>query len=280
VVCGLLAIACLTLPPARAENAPEPLSDGDARRLFLDYINDPKNLIRACVFRGGIQIDEMRVRGEFVLARIRYRIECRQEEIEVPSLTRVLQEEFVYRRIGTGWILLGRASELHPGLLESGGGAWSTEFRSAPDPEDQDRKTLAEQVLAWAVLDRRPLGVEEAFPRREALGEGNPVLVSREGGLGSVDRLDLENREVILLPEETLLRRAGLSEELAWVRFGEIEVRRGSARVEASVISAILPPPAPGRPASRAVVRLVADFYRGVKGWLLTRHRFEEPQAP
>src|SRR5262249_2995917 len=159
--------------PASAQEAPaEPkgstgppaISPKDAERLFLSYINNPKSLIRSCMFLGGVRVDAISVTNLLATARIRYRIECSQEEITMPPLTRPLQESFVYRYLGEHWEILGRASEVRP--EQEGEGVQAPRAPAAPpvDPLDRDRSLLAQRILSWAVLGKAPEGEDSPYP--------------------------------------------------------------------------------------------------------------------
>lgn len=260
------------VPPDGENREPEALSEADARRLFLGFITDPKNLIRSCLFLGGIQVDGITEKREFATARIRYRIQCSQEEITMPPLTRTLREDFIYRHSGMHWEILGRAVELPPSMKGEGKAVPPAGARKAVDPLDRDRKAIAGQVLSWAALGRRPPGIEDPFPGADLLPRGGPILVSSES-LGGVSSLALPGREVLVLSPEALLQRSVLEGERVWVRFDLMEIGRGSARAEVSIVALLLPAPPPGGERTRTRSRIEADFSRQGKDWVLTKYR-------
>src|SRR5262245_26904821 len=155
-------------PPARSGTTTPRIEDADVERLFLQFIVDRKSLIRSCLFLGGVQIEEVSYRGNLAVARIRYRIQCEPEEISAPPLTRVLREDFVYRYRDDLWEILGRASELPPGLLKGEGAPEGDEAKgteTAPvGAANSDRQRIVEELLAWAVLGNPPLGIRDKFP--------------------------------------------------------------------------------------------------------------------
>lgn len=260
------------VPPGGETGEPEVLSEAGARRLFLGFITDPKNLIRSCLFLGGIRVEGVTRKGEFATARIRYRIQCSQEEITMPPLARTLREDFIYRHSGMHWEILGRAVELPPSMKGEGKPAPPAGARKAVDPLDRDRKAIAGQVLSWAALGRRPPGIEDPFPGADVLPRGGPILVSSES-LGGVSSLALPGREVLVLSPEALLQRSVLEGEQVWVRFDLMEIGRESARAEVSIVAPLLPPPPAGRERTRTRSRIEADFSRQGKDWVLTKYR-------
>ena len=241
--CALLAawlplsgIAGAAFPAAAAEEGSPSaaLEVKEAERLFLGYINDPGSLIRNCLFLGGVRIDEISVKKDLATARIRYRIECLEEEITLPPLTRTLREIFVYRHRGDHWEILGRASELPPGERA---GAWQAPPAppvAEPDPLDRDRMAIAREILLWAVLGDPPEGVKTGFPAREAVAGESPVLVSDEA-LGAVAEIPLPGREVVILSPGALLQRTVLKGGGAWFRFERLEIEGDTARVRVSL---------------------------------------------
>ena len=270
----LSGIAGAAFPAAAAEEgSPSPVLEvKEAERLFLGYINDPGSLIRNCLFLGGVRIDEISVKKELATARIRYRIECLEEEITLPPLTRSLREIFVYRRRGGHWEILGRASELPPAESACGRGEPVSRPAPARDPLDGDRKIILQEILDWAVLGNPPDGVTAGFPGGEALAVGSPVLVSSEN-LGGVAEIPLAGRTVAVLSPGALLQRTVLERGRAWLRFDLLEIQGDSARIRVSLVAPVLPSPRPGGEATRVFSRLEADFARRGDSWILTRHR-------
>jgi hypothetical protein len=262
------------LPAATTEegsSSPE-LEAKEAERLFLGFINDRRSLIRSCMFLGGVRIDEISVKKDAATARIRYRIECQEEEITLPPLTRTLREVFVYCRRGSHWEILGRASELPPAESACGPGEPASRPAPARDPLDGDRRIIAQEILAWAVLGNPPDGVTTGFPGREAVAAESPVLVSNEN-LGGVTEIPLAGRRVAVLAPGALLQRTVLESGGTWLQFDLLEIQGDSARIQVSLVSPVLPPPRPGGEAMRVLSRLEADFARRGDSWILTRHR-------
>ena len=257
---------------AREEDSPSPIALKDAERLFLGYINDPRNLIRNCMFLGGVRIDEISVNRDVSTARIRYRIECLEEEITLPPLTRTLREIFVYRRRDDHWEILGRASELPPGART---GTWtepSPRLSTAPDPLDRDRKAIAEKILLWAVLRDPPDGAKNPFPGGEAVAGKSQVLVSNES-LGGVAEISVPGTKVLILTPGALMERTALENGGAWFRFELLEVEGDSARVRVGLVAPVLPSPRPGGESTRTLARLEAHFARSGESWVLTHSR-------
>ncbi len=253
-------------------STPAGLDEKDARRLFLDYINDRRNLIRNCMFLGGVRIEGITMQLGLATARIRYRIECSQEEITMPPLDRTLRENFVYRKLGEHWEILGRESELPPGLREGNVPPGPTPGSPAPDPQEKDRKALAEAILSWAVLGEAPQGVKKSFPGGNAVLGKAPVLVSDEN-LGGLADLALRGMKVVVLGPEALLVRTVLEKGGVWFRFETLEIEGESARVQVSLVAPVLPAPPPGGTPTRILSRMEADFLREGGAWILTRFR-------
>ena len=271
LLCGL---PCEALPEATVEKEPSSpdLEAKEAERLFLGFIGDRRSLIRNCMFLGGVRIDEISVKEEAATARIRYRIECLEEEITLPPLTRTLQEIFVYCHRESHWEILGRASELPPAENACGRGEPPSRPSPARDPLDGDRRIIAQKILAWAVLGNPPDGVTAGFPGGEAVAASSTVLVSNEN-LGGVTEIPLAGRTVAVLAPGALLQRMVLGRGGAWLRFDRMEIQGDSARTQISLVAPVLPPPGPGGEATRILSRLEADFARRGDSWVLTRHR-------
>jgi len=265
---GLL---CAEGPPAvQEEDSPSPITAKNAERLFLGYINDPGSLIRNCMFLGGVRVDEITATNDVCTARIRYRIECLEEEITLPPLTRTLREVFVYRRRGDHWEILGRASELPPGARSGTRTEPSLRRSTAPDPLDSDRKAIAEKILLWAVLQRPPDGIKKPFPGGDAVAGKPQVLVSNES-LGGVAEIPVPGTKVTILTPEALLERTVLESGGGWFRFEVLEFEGGSARVRVGLVTPVLPSPRPGGESTRVLARLEAHFARSGESWVLTR---------
>jgi len=263
-------------PPAvREEDPPPPITAKDAERLFLGFINDPGNLVRNCMFLGGVRIDEIFATKDVATARIRYRIECMEEEITLPPLTRTLQEIFIYHHREDHWEILGRASELPPGARAGSRIEPSLRRSTAPDPLDRDRKAIAEKILLWAVLRHPPDGVKKPFPGGEAVAGKSQVLVSHES-LGGVAEISVPGTKVVVLTPEALLERTVLESGGVWFRFEMLEIEGDSARVRVGLVTPVLPSPRPGRASTRVLARLEAHFARSGKSWVLTRYRSPE----
>jgi hypothetical protein len=204
---------------------------------------------------------------------IRYRIECTQEEITMPPLTRTMRENFVYRHLGDHWEILGRAAELPPESVGNVPAASISPPAAAPaDPLDQDRAALAEQILAWAVQGKAPEGVSKPFPGATDLTWKSPVLVSEEN-LGGVADLSVPRLKVIVLGADALLQRTVVENGGVWFHFEVMELHGDSARVRVSLVSPVLPSPRPGEALTRVLSRVDIDFRRGERSWILTRFR-------
>lgn len=248
------------------------LSEKDAERLFLGFIHNRENLIRSCHFLGGVLIEEILPAERTVTVRIRYRIECTQEEITLPPLTRTLRENFVYRDRGGSWEILGRASELPPGWPDAAPNAPLARAPDTPDPRARDRRDVAEKILSWAVNGRMPDGVKKPFPGAELIPGKSPVLVSSEGLEGVTD-LTVAGRKVILLSPEALLERTALKSGGVWFCFEILELNGDSARARVSLVTRLLSVPRAGTPPTRVLSRVEADFQRDGPSWILLRYQ-------
>lgn len=264
--------AILALPdePPPAEEESPVLKPEDAERLFLSFINDRSSLIRSCFFLGGVKVGDITYVKNIATAQIRYRIECRQEEIDAPPLDRTLKEDFIYRYNHDVWEILGRANEVSPGV-KAGALAPSDAAPSRPDPSAADRRKIAEQILAWAVLGTAPPGTDAAFPGGKFFPGKQKVLVSSEN-LSGVDALSVRGREVVILTPEALLQRSLLMGGGSWVRFESLEISGDKAQATVGILAPVLPAPSPGEPPSRSLVRVRTDFFLRRGGvWTMTR---------
>ena len=258
---------------APADEESPVLKPEDAERLFLSFINDRSSLIRSCFFLGGVKVGDITYVKNIATAQIRYRIECRQEEIDVPPLTRALKEDFIYRYSQDAWEILGRANEVSP-AIKAGTQSPSGAEPSRPDPSVADRRKIAEQILAWAVLGTAPPGTDAAFPGGKLFPDRQKVLVSQEN-LAGVETLAVRGREVILLAPEALLQRTVLKGGGTWLRFQRLEISGDQAEATVEVLAPVLPRPSPGEPATRLLARVRADFFQRRGAWTMTR--FQSP---
>ncbi len=264
--------AILALPEeAPAEEESPVLKPEDAERLFLSFINDRASLIRSCFFLGGVKVGDITYVKNIATTQIRYRIECRQEEIDAPPLDRTLKEDFIYRYDHDAWEILGRANEVSPGV-KAGALAPSDAAPSRPDPSAADRRKIAEQILAWAVLGTAPPGTDAAFPGGKLFPGRQKVLVSNEN-LTGVETLAVRGREVVLLAPEALLQRTVLMGGVAWLRFEQLDISGDKAEATVQVLAPVLPAPSPGETRTRSLVRFRADFFQRHGAWTMTRSR-------
>ncbi|HEU5180127.1 MAG TPA: hypothetical protein VFW45_05010 [Candidatus Polarisedimenticolia bacterium] len=264
--------AILALPEeAPAEEESPVLKPEDAERLFLSFINDRASLIRSCFFLGGVKVGDITYVKNIATAEIRYRIECRQEEIDAPPLDRTLKEDFIYRYSHEVWEILGRANEVSP-AVKAGAIAPSDAQAARPDPSAADRRKIAEQILAWAVLGTPPPGTDGAFPGGKLFPVRQKVLVSNEN-LAGVETLAVRGREVVLLTPEALLQRTVLIGGGSWLRFEQLDISGDKAEATVQVLSPVLPVPPPGGSPTRSLARLKADFFQRRGAWTMTRSR-------
>jgi hypothetical protein len=255
--------------PSPEEGSPV-LKPEDAERMFLGFINDRSSLIPSCFFLGGVKVGEITYVKNIATAEIRYRIECRQEEIDVPPLTRTLKEDFIYRFRQDAWEILGRANEVSPAIKQGSSPAPDAPASAPADPSVADRRKIAEQVLAWAVLGTAPPGIDAAFPGGKLFTKGQKVLVSNEN-LAGVVTLAVRGREVVVLTPEALLQRTVLLGGGVWIRFEHLEISGNNAEAMVGVMAPILPGPSPGEPPTRTLTRVRADFFQRHSGWTMTR---------
>ncbi len=247
------------------------LKPEEAERLFLGYIYDRSHLMRNCMFLGGVKIGEVTYKGTLATAEIRYRIECRQEEIEMPPLDRTLKEDFLYRYVSDYWVMLGRATEVSPGLkgeVPPPGVA----VAAAPDPSRGIRKKIAEEVLAWVALGKPPPGIDAGFPGGKFFATTEKILVSNEN-LAGLESLTVAGKEVLILSPEALLQRTVLMGGGIWLRFESLDISDDSAHALIGIAAPVLPGPVPGGDPIRTLSRISADFYRRKSAWTMTRFR-------
>ncbi len=272
----MLIMASLSVPlPAQEETSGSEesvplLKPEEAERLFLGYIYDRSHLMRNCMFLGGVKIGEVTYKGTLATAEIRYRIECRQEEIEMPPLDRTLKEDFLYRYLTDYWEMLGRATEVSPALK----GQTSPPLMPAapPDPWRNDRKLIAEAVLAWVALGTPPAGVDAGFPGGKFFAATEKILVSSEN-LAGLDSLTVAGKEVLILSPEALLQRTVLTGGGIWLRFESLDFSDDAAHALIGIAASVLPGPTPGGDPIRTLSRIAADFYRRKSAWTMTRFR-------
>jgi len=245
-----------------------PLKPEEAERLFLKFIYDKSSLVRSCMFLGGVKIGEVTYKENLATAQVRYRIQCQQEEIDAPPLDRTLKEDFLYRYLKDHWELVGRATELPPAAKEPPPDSQAP----PPDPTSSDRKKIAEQILAWAVLGKRPPGVDSRFPGGSFFKATGKVLVSNEN-LAGAETLSLPGREVTVLSPEALIQRTVLLGGGVWLRFETLEVSKQEAHAVVGVMAPVLPGPAPGNPPTKTLARVSADFLQHQSGWIMTRYK-------
>jgi hypothetical protein len=247
------------------------LKPEEAERLFLGYIYNPSHLMRNCMFLGGVKIGEVTYKGTLATAEIRYRIECRMEEIEAPPLDRTLKEDFLYRYVTDYWEMLGRATEVAPSLK---GEVPPPEVPSAaaPDPFRGARKMIAEVVLTWVALGTPPPGIDAGFPGGKFFAATDKILVSSEN-LPGLETLTVKGKDVLILSPEALLQRTVLMGGGIWLRFESLNVSDVSAHALIAIAAPVLPGPRPGGDPIRTLSRISADFYRRKSGWTMTRFR-------
>jgi hypothetical protein len=275
---SLLALALASSSATAQEQAvPEPpsvpeapvLKPDDAERLFLKYIYDRASLIRSCMFLGGVKLGEIAYDHDLATVEIRYRIRCQQEEIDMPPLDRTMNEDYVYRYVKDHWELVGRASELSPSARHPSPSAASPE---KTDPTAKDRKRIAEQVVAWVALGTPPPGIDARFPGGSFFASADKVFVSDEN-LGGVEELAVPGKEVEVLSPAALLQRMVLLGGGIWLRFESLQVDRTEARAVVSVVSPVLPAPAPGGSPVRTLSRISAAFLLRQASWTMTRFK-------
>jgi hypothetical protein len=278
VVLSLLALVQAALP-AQEESPPGPpeenaplLKPEEAERIFLGYIYDRAHLVRSCMFLGGVKVGEISVDGTLATAEIRYRIECQQEEIDMPPLDRTLKEDFLYRYVTDHWEMLGRASEVAPSQKTARPAAGSAVAAPSADPTQPDRRKIAEEILAWVALGTPPAGIEAGFPGGKFFAAARPILISSEN-LAGLQELTVRGKEVLILSPEALLQRTVLLGGGIWMRFETLEISGKTAHALISVAAPILPGPAPGANPVRTLSRISADFYLRQGGWTMTRFR-------
>ena len=269
-------IASLSAPlPAQeetsgsGENFPL-LKPEEAERLFLVYIYDRSHLMRNCMFLGGVKIGEITYKGTLATAEIRYRIECQQQEIEMPPLDRTLKEDFLYRYVKDYWTMLGRATEVAPSL--KGEVPPPPAAPAAPDPWQGDRKRIAEEVVAWVALGTPPPGIDAGFPGGKFFAATEKILVSSEN-LPGLDSLTVAGKEVLILSPEALLQRTVLMGGGIWLRFESFDLSNNAAHAIIAIAAPVLPGPSPGGDPIRTLSRISADFYRRNSIWAMTRFR-------
>ncbi|HEV8376544.1 MAG TPA: hypothetical protein VGR38_09995 [Candidatus Polarisedimenticolia bacterium] len=248
------------------------LKPDDAERLFLKFINDKASLIRSCMFLGGVKLGEIIQDENKATVEIRYRIRCQQEEIDMPPLDRTMREDYVYHYVRDHWELIGRASELAPSAKQPPPPGTGSAPPEKPDPTRADRQRIAEQVLAWAALGSPPPGIHARFPGGTFFASAEKVWVSDEN-LGGVEALELHGREVEVLSPAALLQRAVLQGGGVWLRFESLDVDRSEAHAVVSIMTPILPPPAPGESPTRTLSRVSAAFLLRQTRWTMTRFR-------
>ena len=267
----LAAVAGPTFAAQEEQPAPDEgipiLKPDDAERLFLAYIYDPSHLMRNCLFLGGVRIGAVSYRKIIATTEIRYRIQCVQEEIDLPPLDRTLKEDFLYRFVTDHWEILGRATEVSPAQKSATPGA---AVPAAPDPTRGDRKAIAEMVLAWVVLGTPPPGITSKFPGGMRFPKTGEVLVSNEN-LAGLDKLSLPGREVLVLTPDALLQRTILMEAGVWLRFESLDIVDKSARAVIGVATAVTPDPGPGQERVRSLARVRGEFVQRQTGWIMTR---------
>jgi len=242
----------------------------EAERIFMGYIYDRAHLMRNCMFLGGVKVGEIRMSGTLATAEIRYRIECQQQEIDMPPLDRTLKEDFLYRYVKDHWEMLGRASEVPPSQKV----AKPVPGQSAgpSDPSREDRRKIAEEVLAWVALGTPPAGIEAGFPGGRFFAGAHPILISSEN-LGGLEELTVSGKEVLILSPEALLQRTVLLGGGLWMRFESLDISGKTAHALISITAPILPGPAPGDSPVRTLSRVSADFYLRQGSWTMTRFR-------
>jgi hypothetical protein len=248
------------------------LKPDDAERLFLKYIYDRASLIRSCMFLGGVKLGEIAYDRDLASVEIRYRIRCQQEEIDMPPLDRTMSEEYVYRYVKDHWELVGRASELPPSARQPSSTAGSAAAPEKSDPIAKDRKRIAEQVLAWVALGTPPPGIESRFPGGNFFASGEKIFVSDEN-LGGVEALSVPGKQVEILSPQALLQRTLVLGGGIWLRFESLDVDRSEAHAVVSVVSPVLPAPAPGVPPVRTLSRISAAFLLRQASWTMTRFK-------
>jgi hypothetical protein len=275
---SLLALALASgAASAQDQTAQEPpsvpeapvLKPDDAERLFLKYIYDRASLIRSCMFLGGVKLGEIAYDHDLATVEIRYRIRCQQEEIDMPPLDRTMNEDYVYRYVKDHWELVGRASELSPSARHPSPSAASPE---KIDPTAKDRKRIAEQVVAWVALGTPPPGIDARFPGGSFFASADKVFVSDEN-LGGVEELAVPGKEVEVLSPAALLQRMVLLGGGIWLRFESLQVDRTEARAVVSIVSPVLPAPAPGGSPVRTLSRISAAFLLRQASWTMTRFK-------
>ena len=275
LLAGLLLACCpaLALPEeAPAEDGSPVLKPEDAERLFLSFINDRASLIRSCFFLGGVKIGDITYGKNLANVDIRYRIECRQEEIDVPPLTRTLKEPFIYRYRNDAWEILGRANEVSPAIKQGISPSPDAAAPASTDLSLVDRRKIAEQILAWAVLGAAPAGTDAAFPGGKLFPGKQKVLVSSEN-LAGVETLTVRGREVVILTPEALVQRTVLMGGGQWLRFESLEISGTNAEATVGVMAPVLPEPSPGASPTRTLTRVRADFFERRGAWTMTRFR-------
>jgi hypothetical protein len=276
----LLLVAILTAAVEAQETPSTPAQDAsataidskEAERLFLDYINNRKNLIRSCMFLGGVRVEEISVSGDVSTARIRYRIECTQEEITMPPLTRTMRENFLFRQSGEHWEILGRATETRVEPRPASASSTAPPESPSADPLDRARESIAGEILSWAVLGIRPEGVDQAYPGSASVSRKSPVLVSNEN-MGSVAELTVGKLKAQVFSPEALLQRTVLAGGGVWFRFEVLDLDDSSAHARIDLVAPVLPPPRPGEALTRVLSRVEADFLHSRSAWVMTRWR-------
>jgi hypothetical protein len=273
----MLIMASLSVPlPAQEETSGSEenmplLKPEEAERLFLTYIYDKSHLMRNCMFLGGVKIGEITYKGTLSTVEIRYRIECRQEEIEMPPLDRTLKEDFLYRYVTDYWEMLGRATEVSQSLKGPVPPA-EVAATAIPDPTQRVRKAIAEGVLAWVALGTPPPGIDAGFPGGRFFATTEKILVSNEN-LAGLESLTVTGKEVLILSPEALLQRTVLMGGGIWLRFESLDISDDSAHALIAILAPVLPGPSPGGDPIRTLSRISADFYRRKSAWTMTRFR-------
>jgi hypothetical protein len=262
--------------PLAAQDKSAGLSEGvptlkpdDAERLFLSYIYDRSHLVRNCMFLGGVRLGDITYKKIIATTEIRYRIQCVQEAIDMPPLDRTLKEDFLYRFVTDHWEILGRASEVSPAQKEATGPAPSP-APGPPDPTRDDRRKIAEEILAWAVTGARPQGTDAPFPGGRPFPKTGKILVSNEN-LDGLETLALPGREVMVLSPEALLQRTILLGGGVWLRFESLVFEDKTAHAVIGVAAPVIPDPGPGGEPIHRVFGMSAEFVQRQDQWVMTR---------